>query len=386
MTHRERFFAVLAGEPVDRAAFFPDISDWYGAARTPPGEPRLAGSGRFIADDDPVNAEPGTMPPAFAGWTYLDFYRRFDWGLPVHIYDWFEEVYDGAEKRSRVEGTRRVTQIRCPAGELEKVDLLAADGSWAPTVHFVKGLGDLEVMRDFVARTRYVPRYDRVSAVVEAIGGQGVADLAVMRSPFGKLVHEYMGFEQVVYALHDDREAVLDFLAFQERKDLELIELAAHAPARVVILSDHADENLISPDLYREFCIPYYQRICDRLHRAGKVVSTHLDGNFRGYFPLLGQTGFDLLDGCTPAPMMNYEVEELAAALPGHMACYCGVPATLFCQHLPDEEILSFGRRILDAFAGRVILNVGDILPANGDIEQVVRLGELAAAWPGQGV
>jgi len=84
--------------------------------------------------------------------------------------------------------------------------------------------------------------------------------------------------------------------------------------------------------------------------------------------------------------MMNYEVEELAGALPGHMACYCGVPATLFCQHLPDEEILSFGRRILDAFAGRVILNIGDILPANGDIEQVVRLGELAAAWPGQGV
>ena len=149
----------------------------------------------------------------------------------------------------------------------------------------------------------------------------------------------------------------------------------------MVILSDDADENLISPDLYREFCIPYYHKACEILHGAGKIVSTHLDGNIKGYLPLLGETGFDLLDGCTPAPMMNYEVEELAASLPGDMACYLGVPATLFCQHLPDAAILDFARRILDAFGGRVLLNVGDILPPNADIDQVIALGEMIKTY-----
>jgi len=157
-----------------------------------------------------------------------------------------------------------------------------------------------------------------------------------------------------------------------------LIGLATEAPARVAIISDHADENLISPVMYRQYCIPHYRRAADILHAAGKIVSTHLDGNFRSYLPFIGETGFDLLDGCTPAPMMNYQVAELADALPESMACYCGVPATLLCQGLPDAEVVAFGRRILDAFNGRVILNIGDILPPNGRIDQVVLLGDLA--------
>ena len=93
-------------------------------------------------------------------------------------------------------------------------------------------------------------------------------------------------------------------------------------------------------------------------------------------FPLIRDTGFDLLDGCTPAPMNNYEVEELAEALPEGMVTYLGVPSSLFCQGLPTEEILAFGERIFNALAGRVIINVGDILPPNGDIYQVIALGE----------
>ena len=96
---------------------------------------------------------------------------------------------------------------------------------------------------------------------------------------------------------------------------------------------------------------------------------------------MLDQTGFDYLDGCTPAPMFNYEVEQLAEALPDGMFSYCGVPPTLLCQKLPTEEIVAFGRRIIKAFNGRVILNVGDILPPDGDIDQVIALGEMVKQW-----
>jgi len=174
---------------------------------------------------------------------------------------------------------------------------------------------DIDIMRLVVEATRFTPRYETVLAAMEEMGDQGIGDMPLDRSPFGKLVHEYMGFEQAVYALYEDEGYIRDFLAFQEQKDLELVRLAAAGPAPIVILSDHADENLISPRQYAQYCIPYYRKIVEILHDGGKLVSTHLDGNFKGFFPLLDQTGFDLLDGCTPAPMFNYEVEELAAAL-----------------------------------------------------------------------
>ncbi|MFH1068401.1 MAG: uroporphyrinogen decarboxylase family protein, partial [Candidatus Glassbacteria bacterium] len=239
----------------------------------------------------------------------------------------------------------------------------------------------LDVLKIVVERTTFVPQFDRARSVLEAVGEQGVGDLPVMRSPFGKLVHEYMGFEQVVFALFDHPEVVHDFLAIQREKDLEHVRLAASSPGRIVIISDHADENLIAPPYFRDYCLPFYHQAQEILHGAGKLVSTHWDGNHKALFPFLAGSGFDLLDGCTPAPMNNYEVEELAGALPEGMVTYLGVPASLFCQGLPTQEILEFGERIIEALAGRVILNVGDILPPNGDIEQVIALGEMVMKY-----
>jgi uroporphyrinogen-III decarboxylase len=249
--------------------------------------------------------------------------------------------------------------------------------------HFVKSIKDLDILSDIVEATVFSPRFDKVISVIEQIGSQGQTDIVIPRSPFGKLVQEYMGFENAVYGLFDSSGVIRDFLCLQQKKDLELIRLACKAPARLVIISDHADENLISPKLYEQYCVPYYKTATDILHEAAKFVSTHLDGNFKGHFPLLGKTGFDLLDGCTPSPMFNYEIEELAAALPEGMSVFCGVPSSLFCQQLPSEEIFSLAERILNSFRGRGIINIGDILPPNGDIEQVISLGEYVAKKQG---
>ena len=132
--------------------------------------------------------------------------------------------------------------------------------------------------------------------------------------------------------------------------------------------------------------MPFYREACAILHGAGKLVSTHLDGNIKGYLGFIAETGFDILDGCTPAPMFNYEVEELAAATLGRgasaggMRCWCGVPAGLFTFGYPRDKIADFGERVVRAFGGMVIANVGDILPPTGDIEAVIALGERIAA------
>jgi len=380
MTHREHFFSVLEGAKPERMPFFPDISDWYVGVRTTPGEARKKGCAKFIPDDDPFHRIPCDVPDEVKDLTLFDIYKKFDWGYPVHISDWYDTEYGGdVEYTFAVTGPTRVRTISTPKGSLQGVDKLAYDGTWCPVELYAKEPRDLEIIKLAVEAARYIPRYERVLSVKEQIGGQGLGDIVIWRSPFGKLVQDYMGFENVAYALADDPGYIEDFLQLQESRDLEVIALAAQAPERLVIISDHADQHLISPSQYEKYCMPFYRKACDILHEAGKFVSTHLDGNFKGFFPLLGRTGFDLLDGCTPAPMFNFEVEELAEALPEGMKAYCGVPSTMFCQQLPEEEIFAFADRIMNALKGRGILNVGDILPANGDIRQVIALGRYAA-------
>jgi len=387
-THRQRFFDILDGKPVDRVPYFPDLSTWYVPRRTPRGELQKYGAGELVPDSD-VAFHRATgeilMPEQFRDWTYLDFYRRFDWGVPVHLYDWYDKEYDGAEETTVVEGVQKIRRWRCPEGRLTMVYTMAEDGSWCPTEFPVKTPQDLKIFRAITERMHYVPRYERIREVLGEIGQQGVLDLVIPRSPFGKLVHELMGFEEIIYALHDEPETVTGWMKFQEQHDMRLIRLAAAAPeARVVILSDHSDENLIAPQHYREFCIPFYKKITEALHAGGKFVSTHLDGNFKGYMPYLHETGFDILDGCTPFPMTNWTPAELAAvARPANLACWCGVPSTLFCQGVEAQRILDAGREIIGAFApdGRLIFNVGDIVSPNADIELVIALGEFAKTF-----
>jgi len=377
MNWRERYFNLISGRKVDQLLFFPDITDWYNARRTPPGQPHFL-PGAFIPDSDPIHKENVDMPKEYQDFTLLDFYKNFDWGLPVHLYNWYDTEYEGVEEKILQDEKKRIIQYICPAGELERVYILANDGSWAPHGYLVNELKELDIVKYIVSHSRIVQRPDRFKAILDEINGQGVIDIPIWRSPFGKLIHEYLGFEKTIYALYDHKDVILRFMEFQEEYDLKVIEMASNYPANIVIISDHADENLISPKFYKEYCIPFYQKATKILHDKGKIVSTHLDGNFKSFFPYLMDTGFDLLDGCTPAPMFNYEPEELALACKGRIYAYCGIPATLFIQHLDDSRIVEFGARIAQAFKNRVILNVGDILPPGGDIKQVIKLGEWA--------
>ena len=381
--HRDHFFSVLEGKRPENMPFFPDITDWYVAHRTPLGQPRQFGAGQFIPDDAEIHKVQGMMPDKYKHFTFFDFYREFDWGLHVHIEVWYRILYSGDVRlESKQEQNTLSYRLLTPKGEMTRMYMMASDGTWCQKEYFVKDLKDLELMRYVVEHTHYEADYEKIDFIREQIGDRGQGDIVIARSPFGKLVHEYMGFENVVYALADNHDSMLEFMKIQQQKDLELVALAAQAPERLIILSDHADENLISPPQWLTYCVPYYKKVTAILHQAGKFVSTHLDGNFKGFFHFLEQPDFDLLDGCTPAPMFNYEVEELAAALPQGMSAFCGVPATLFCQNLPTEQILQFGERILTSLKGRGIVNIGDILPPNGDIEQVIALGEFVkSTW-----
>ena len=376
MTKREDFFALFDKQKSDKVLFFPDITNYYVAHRVKEGEERPFSPGQFIPDDAPIHQLRGTMPEEFKDWTCLDFYRHFNWGFPTHIYNWYDVTYSGGVERITTKDAHtRTTLFKTPKGTLTKVDLLANDGSWCTTEHLVKDPAGLDIMQYVVENTHYTADNAKVQKLMNQMGGSGLGDLVIPRSPFGKLVHEYMGFETVIFAMADDGQKLIDFMKVQAVKDLELVHLAAQAPEKLIILSDHTDEFLISPPQYVEYCIPYYQKVCEILHRAGKLVSTHLDGNFKGYFPYLKDTGFDLLDGCTPYPMLNYHPEELAAVLPEGMYAYCGVPSGFFADGSSTEKIIDFGEKIVKAGNGRFILNVGDILPTNGDIYKVIELG-----------
>ncbi|HOJ59841.1 MAG TPA: uroporphyrinogen decarboxylase family protein [bacterium] len=375
---RERFFRWLDGRHAGRILFFPDITDWYKARRTPPGEPQPYEPGQIIYDDDPFHRQNHDMPAPYRDWTLLDFYRNFGWGCPIHLYEWRDNLPDGYRRTVQRDGRLEITEIATPPGTVRQIRTQAADGSYCITEHFAKSIQDLDILLWAARHTVLQIQPGRIRKALAALGDFGVIDIPVGRSPFGTFIHDAMGLFNGLYALHDEPRAVERFLDGLREPFLETIRAAAETEARVVIISDHADDYLIPPPLYAKYCVPVYQEACAILHPAGQIVSTHVDGNLRGLLPLFQRTGIDLLDGCTPAPMSNYDVRELSQALAGRLFAYCGIPSALFMGNWSESEILGFAERIEQESRGRMILNVGDILSPEGQIEAVIRVGEWA--------
>lgn len=381
MSHRSLFFDVARGRRPARIPFVPDITDWYGGQHRNPGEPLRYGPGVFVPSDDPIKFERGIgIPDEFMGLSLMDIHEKYDWGIHVHTRDWYEETYEGVLYSEDVRGNVKTVSFETDAGRLDRVYKLAADGSWAAVDHLCDGPEDLDVLLSVIEATRYRLLDHNIQRDLAAIGERGQADIVINRSPFGKLLHEYLGFERTAYLLYDDPVAYHRYEEVQAAKDMELIELGCRSSCAIVLICDHADATLFSPAWYERYCVPFYRRAGMRLRAAGKLISTHVDGNLKSLLPLMSGAGFDLLDGCTPAPMFDYTPEALVGALGEGMSAFVGVPSSLFCDGTPRDEILRYGDRLTALSGGRLILNVGDILPVNGDIGHVIALGERIAA------
>lgn len=384
MTHRERFFSIAKLQSPDRLYFAPDITDWYLGNHRGPGEPLKYAPGVFIPDEDSIRHEHQEhLDPEFQDMSLLDIYKKYDWGIHCHIRDWYDVSYtDGVSAEEQVENGRKTETIRTPNGSLSRHYQLAADGSWASLDYWVKDESELPILYEIIRATRYTLRDDNIKRVLSQIGEQGQADIVVNRSPFGKFLHEYMGFENTVYFLEDNEDAYAEYEQIQTESDMALLKLAAQSSCNVVLICDHADATLFSPSMYRAYCVPFYKAARALLEKNGKFVSTHVDGNLSTLLPLLGDAGFHILDGCTPAPMFDYEPEQLAAALDGQLTAFVGVPSSLFCDGTSIEVLCDIADRIIRAFDGKVIINVGDILPANGDIRKLAAVGAYIQQHP----
>lgn len=378
MTHRELFFEITNGNHPTRIAFVPDITDWYGGQHRNPGEPLKYGPGVFVPDDDPIKFERGIgIPDEYIGMSLMDIHKKHDWGIHVHTRDWYEESYDSGVRYSEtIEGNVKTVRFDTPVGSLDRVFKLAADGSWGALDYLIDGPDELDILLTVIEATRYRLLDDNIRRDLLAIGGRGQSDIVVNRSPFGKLLHEYLGFENTAYLLHDDPAAYRRFEQIQAAKDMELIELACRSSCSIVLICDHADATLFSPAWYENFCVPFYHRAGERLRAAGKLISTHVDGNLKNLLPLMRKAGFDMLDGCTPAPMFDYTPEALVEALGPGMSAFVGAPSSMFIGGAPLKDILAYTDRLIALSEGRLILNVGDILPVTGDIDHVIAMGE----------
>jgi hypothetical protein len=74
-----------------------------------------------------------------------------------------------------------------------------------------------------------------------------------------------------------------------------------------------ADNLLVSPEIYREWIMPWHKKLCGLAHECGAYVHLHSHGNLRKILPLVISTGIDMLN-----PFDKNESMDLVEFLGSH--------------------------------------------------------------------
>jgi uroporphyrinogen-III decarboxylase len=234
-------------------------------------------------------------------------------------------------------GNRRWEEtIVTPKGTLHRAGVDTPFTSW-DTEYLLKSERDIELWLEFEP----VPVGVDVSAIRaarERLGDKGIIRTRPFSpgqgSPWQSFCTKY-GTEQAILLACDEPDYVHHVLEHVLRKTLRVTAMWEGIAADLIEVGGGAGSStVISPAMFRAFCLPYEHRQNEAFHEVGLKVVLHLCGGVMPLLDLVVETGADGLETMTPPSMGgDCDLREASRRVGGRLFFVGG-----FDQHAGFEE------------------------------------------------
>ena len=390
MTERERILTAIRGDTPDRMPWVPRLEFWY--------------RGRL---------RNGTMPDELRGLSLNEVAERLGVGLYASVPDFtvreedtdmadrglgifnlpvlaYRVVLEGVDRRVSHSGRELITEYHTPAGSLRTAEVLTsemldagASMSWT-TEHVLKQPRDFETAAWIFSHLRVEPR-PGYAARRRTVGDRGVAVAYVIGTacPVHHIMKELLPVEQFFYALHDcpaDIERLADAMTPYYAR---MRQLVAETDAEVALLGGNYDDSITHPRFFEKYILPPLHDFAEDLHRRGKYLMTHTDGENRRLMPLYLRAGFDIADSVCPAPMTRLTIDEIRAGFEDRIAIWGGIPSVLLCpDSAGDAQFRGWVDGLIARYGhqSRFVLGVSDMVTADAAWDRMAYVTERIAS------
>jgi hypothetical protein len=269
---------------------------------------------------------------------------------------------------------RTRTTYHTSAGNLSAVYLHLAGISWQEE-YLYKSPEDFTALELLIASRQYVPTYDAFLKDDGMYPGQSFARPATIHSPMHEVIYELMGIEAFSFAWMDNNDEIISLCNVMADDREKRISILADSPAQYCVIDGNTEINVIGGNRYEEYYLPYIKSGCNILHKHGKYVGAHLDGENRLLAPFIKLTSLDFIESFTPPPDCNYSITEALQAWPDK-TLILNFPSSI---HLKGADaVLKRGKEILTECkqSNRVIMGISEDMPPQCK-ETLIPLAEL---------
>ena len=286
------------------------------------------------------------------------------------------------ETKTEFNGTEMCEIIATPVGTLKGIWKYTDSVGAIP--HFVKYVvNNYEEMKIFHYAVEHFdkeppkPQHETFLQIDRLLGDAGVPTASMFNTPLMHLIEFVFGLENTYLLLYDHREEFEDILEKMHAAQKRHVEVLAASPALVVIQYENTSSTLISPAIFRRYCLPYLNIYADILRASGKIFLIHMCGKLHAMVDDISQGHFNGICDIAPEPTGNLSLDEAVAHLPGKVIIG-GIDATTYISQNPEfvrEKVSGVIERV-KPFCG-VLLGSGDVVPRGAQVENFRIIREL---------
>ncbi|MHC4646035.1 MAG: uroporphyrinogen decarboxylase family protein [Planctomycetota bacterium] len=315
MTPKERIYAIVNGDPYDRAAVTPIFMAW-------------------AAD--------------YIGRDYRDYY------LDGNV------LVEAQLAVTRAFNLDQISAISDPWREASAYGVefeYPPDGIGKPKDTIIKTCDDLSRIEplDVEGTERMTQRVESVRKMA-AEAGKTHSVLGWIEGPLAEYA-DLRGLENSLMDLMDKPEMFTDAAGVLVDNGAAFAAAQIEAGADMIGIGDAA-ASLIGADLYTRYVLPWEQKLIGAIHQAGATVKLHICGNITGIIEHIAKTGADVIDVDWMVPL------DKARRLVGPDITLCGNfdPSAVLLQGSP-QDVAEAASRCLATGAERFFLMPGCEVP-----------------------
>ena len=382
MTIHDRVTAVLAGEKPDRIPFIDRMELWY---QSKIHEDALPDEYKGLSLNEVHEAVGMGRQKFTAPYAYklhnVEVIYRFENQIISRdsepVYKYFPAAW-APDEVSRDRPGKTEIEFITPVGKLALLyvytDSLVQMGKAEPYLaeHLIKNDDDYRIAEYIIERAEFFPLFENVVEDQELVGENGFIVPWLHRIPFQQVLLEYLGEVPLFDALYDNRRRLDRLIDVLDRQLVETLHQLSALKAPYVEFPDNIEGMMTNPKLFQKYALPYYQKYAEILHAQGKKVGSHTDGNLRSLLALLAESGLDVCESFSPAPLTECPFLEAWNAWENGPIIWGGIPSPILEERTSDDQFQEYVQSILGLMGKRpIILGVGDMVLGNNLIERV---------------
>jgi len=273
---------------------------------------------------------------------------------------------------------RAIVIYQTPFGDLTETQHFTIDHTWRTVGFAVKNRDDLHALEWLYEITKFSFDLAAFQQGSDYVGERGEPQFWVPKSPYQALAQIWMKLDNLIFALKDCPEEVEAAMQAIDAAYDPLYEgICQSRIVKIVNFGENIHEQLLSPSYFKRFLLPFWDKRVGQLKSAGIFSHVHIDGYFKHLLPLLKDIPHDGLEALTPEPQGDVALEEIKEYI-GDKILLDGIPAVLFMDTYPREQLMETTERLIELFHPNLVLGISDELPQGAGLEAMERVKLIA--------